>query len=294
MRLDKNLAKYYYTAAQARERLGLDEQGFQYWIRKGRINKITLPGRTQGVYSRKEVDNMVNQIEIAIITEQPKETDFREATIEDIEQEAELAALMFGEKAAAVAERKAFLKTNPHIDYHLYDQGKLVAYINIIPLKHQAIMEFIEGRKIIWHISTEDIEQFEPGKPVECLIADMATTPTVPPIKRTQYGERLLLGVLGKLAEMGTQGIEITKTYAGSGTKTPSGLRILKKAGFEVIYEREPINDRGERKTMFALDMQASEERILKEYQEAIKQWKELQTEKANTKPKKSKQKVLS
>src|SRR5579863_9172378 len=136
MRLDKQLAKYYYTTAQARKVLGLDEEAFQYWVRKGRISKKILPGRVQGVYSKKEVNNLASQIMATILAEQPEGVEFRKATLDDLEQEIQLAHLVFGEKAEARNERRAFLQRNPDVDYHLYDQDKLVAYILIVPLKH--------------------------------------------------------------------------------------------------------------------------------------------------------------
>ena len=110
MRLDSQLSKYYYTNAEARKRLGLDEQAFQYWVRKERIKKITLPGRTQGVFSKKEVDEMAQQITATILAEEKEKVEFRRATINDLEQEYELAHLVFGEKAEARKERKAFLE----------------------------------------------------------------------------------------------------------------------------------------------------------------------------------------
>ena len=171
-------------------------------------------------------------------------------------------------KAEAWEARKAFLQANPQSDYHPYDQGKLVAYIDLIPLKHEAIMDFIEGRAVVWDNDLKNIESFEPGKPVECLIADMITSPTISLTRRTYYVRRLLRGLLGKLVEMGRQGIQITKIYAGSGPKTPLGLRIISHAGFREIHRR------GEGKVMFELDMMNTDKKILRQYQEAVSQWK--------------------
>lgn len=267
MKLSKELAKYYYTAAQARKVLGLDEEAFQYWIRKGRVKRVSLPGRVQGVYSRREVDEIARRTEAAILSEQPEGTEFRKATLDDLRQESQLAHLLFGEKAEAYNERRAFLQKNSEIDYHVYDQDKLVAYIILLPLSHEMILDFIEGKiKNIWTIQTDNIEPFVPGKPLEVLIVDMGTTPTVPPLKRGTYGSRLLNGLLGVLAEMGRRGIYITKVYATS--RTTSGIRILKKAGFEVVHDFE------DGRFSFELDVLNADEKILKDYQEAVEYWK--------------------
>src|SRR5258708_4664294 len=164
MRLDKEIAKRYYTAAQARKVLGLDEQALQYRVRKGRLNKTILPGRSQGLYLRKEVDSIAEQIEATIIAQSAEELNFREATVDDLEEEYRLARIIFG-RAADTTEirqgKKAFLEKNPEIDYHLYDEGNFVGCIHIVPLKHNAIMEILEGNIAAWLIDTDNIEQFE-------------------------------------------------------------------------------------------------------------------------------------
>src|SRR5579863_3736832 len=121
------LSEYYYTAAEAKKILGVDDSTFQYWGQTERISRIILPGRKLPVYSKKEIDAIAHGIEAAIIIEKAQESEFRKATVQDLEEENQLAQLVFG-KAASKMPRKTFLEKNPDIDYHLYDQGKLVAY----------------------------------------------------------------------------------------------------------------------------------------------------------------------
>jgi hypothetical protein len=270
-----------YTSKETRELLGASSSTLASLVEKGLIEKVTPPGKKHGFYTKVSVDRYHDQ-QIAfkktytLKSDEPptqkatqhRGIEFREATIDDIELEAQLAGLVFGERAEAQGARKAFVRANPHSDYHLYDQGKLVAYIDLIPLKHDAIMDYIEGRVIVWDITPENIEPFEPGKPVECLIADMITSPMIPLVRRVYYGRRLLRGLLEKLVEMGRQGIQISKIYAGSGPKTPLGLRIIGHAGFKEIYRR------GEGRVMFELDMMNTDKKFLRQYQEVIKQWK--------------------
>src|SRR5258708_3106273 len=93
------LSKNYYNAAEARKALGLDEESFQYWGRTERIRRIYLPGRKQPVYSRSEIDRMATQIAASILAEYSESSVFKKATVDDIEQEAKLARLLFGERA---------------------------------------------------------------------------------------------------------------------------------------------------------------------------------------------------
>src|SRR5437667_7268637 len=99
MRLDKEITKYYYTAAQARKVLGLDEQALQYWVRKDRLHKTVLPGRSQGLYLRREVNSIAEQIEAAIIAQNAEGLNFRRATVDDLEKEYRLARIIFGRRA---------------------------------------------------------------------------------------------------------------------------------------------------------------------------------------------------
>src|SRR6266702_1101309 len=109
MKLGK-LGEKYYTAAEARKALGIDEDTFQYWGRTERVRRIYLTGRKQPVYSKNEINRMAMQITATVLAEQPDDITFRRATVTDIEQEARLAHLVFGERAEAIEERKAFLE----------------------------------------------------------------------------------------------------------------------------------------------------------------------------------------
>ncbi len=271
MKLSKELAKVYYTAAEAREALGLDEEAFQYWGRTERIKRIILPGRKQAVYSKKEVNGIASKMEAAMLAEKLTGLEYRKATLNDLDHEVELAHLVFGARASnpeMINLRRSFLEKNPDITYHLYDGDHLVAYTNLIPFDQEAIAKFKEGERG-WFLGIDHIEQFQPGKSLECIIIDMATTPTVPPARRGTYAQILLEGFTRNLAEWGQVGVDISKVYAAS--NTASGIRILKHAGFQTIKHL------GNGRYVFELDIDASEARILLGYKEAIRQWKKQQ-----------------
>ena len=68
------------------------------------------------------------------------------------------------------------------------------------------------------------------------------------------------------MSDMGNQGIEISKVFAAS--ETPTGIRILKNAGFETIYEAR------KGRLSFELDITVSDAHVLREYKEIIQQQK--------------------
>lgn len=287
MKLNNELSKIYYSAAEAKKALGLDEESFQYWGKTERIKRIYLPGRRHPVYSKQEITKIANQIEATMLAERAIGLEYRTATLNDIDAEVELASLVFGARAGlveAVALRRAFREKNSDTTYHLYEGDHLVAYINIFPIEHSAIEKFKEGTRG-WILGTENVICFEPGKPLECIIIDLATTPTVSPARRATYAQILLENFAKTLKTWGENGIEIAKVYAAS--NTPSGIRIIKHAGFSTLMEVSTG------RFTFELDVPSAETKMLTGYKEAFKTWKEKQ-QTSMTKPKNGKAKKPS
>ncbi len=271
MKLGK-LAEFYYTAAEARKVLGVDQDTFQYWGKSERIRRTYLPGRKQAVYSKKEINEMARKIEAATLTEKGERLEFRKATVNDLEEEYKLARIIFGRNADTSEIRKgkqAFLEKNPDINYHLYDHGNFVGCIHIVPLKHEAITTLLQERVPAWTLDTSTIQLFTSQEPIECFLLDMLTTPGVEPNKRSFYAGRMLVHLAEVMEQWGRQGIQITKLYAMS--RTPSGIRILKSAGFTMLEEQE------DGRITFELDVEPSDERLLRGYKEALQQWKKQQ-----------------
>ncbi len=271
MKLGK-LAEFYYTAAEARKVLGVDQDTLQYWGKSERIKRTYLPGRKQAVYSKKEINEMARKIEAATLIEKAEGLEFRKATIDDLEEEYKLARIIFGRNADTSEIRKgkqSFLKKNPDSNYHLYDHGNFVGCIHIVPLKHEAIITLLQKRIPAWTLDTSNIQPFTSQEPIECFLLDMLTIPGVEPNKRSFYAGRMLVHLAEAMEEWGRQGVQITKLYGMS--RTPSGIRILKSAGFNILEEQE------DGRITFELDVGTSDERLLRGYKEALEQWKKQQ-----------------
>lgn len=268
--MEERIAEIYYTAAEARAVLGMSKDSFNYWVRIGKIQKRTLMGGKQGVYARKDIDALAARIEAMMLADTPEPLTFRRATIDDLDTETYLAYLIFGQRALdpdMKAARRAYLERCPDSAWHLYDNERLVSYINIVPVSDQAIEDFTSGKNHAWAFSSE-VRPFVPEKKLQCIIADFVTIPSAPPAKRSVYAERVLLEISHVLRDFAAQGIEITKVYAASATA--SGQRILKNAGFVVISN--PTKDR----FIYQLDVPtATHLKMLQEYREALEEWRQ-------------------
>jgi hypothetical protein len=265
----------YYTAAEARAVLGLNENTFQTWVKTGRINRTMLPGRGQGVYRRAEIDRKARSIEAAMFFDETKDLSFRKATVSDMDAENHLAYLIFGKRAISpqsVEACRRLARISPESVYHLYDRDSLVASIDIVPLKHDAIIEFINGKRGWLLAEPKRIEQFKAGKPLECVIIDFMTTPTVPPEQRSIYAEQLLFRILDVLQEWGEKGVEITKIYTSGGTE--AGHRLMRSAGAKIINESQHEIHKHVKRTIYELDIATSTKHFLQPYKRALAEWK--------------------
>src|SRR5579883_2147196 len=176
--LDK-IAEQYYTAAQARAVLGLNEDTFQNWVKAGRIKRTKLPGRGQGLYLRRDIDRTRHLIESALFLDTTKELELRAATPADVDGEIHLAHLIYGRRATSAEAQRArrqLVEINPESSWYLYDRDLFAASLNIVPVTPEAIEQFKQGVRG-WLFVPALVKQFTPGEPLDCIVIDFMSTP---------------------------------------------------------------------------------------------------------------------
>ena len=228
--------KNYYSAKEAQEKLGVDKNRFNYLVRTGRIRKFIPPGRSQGQYLITEIDKLARELNAFMLYDEQAGLQFMIARSDE--------------------DRKSWLEKNSDIDFIVRDHGRLVGFINLLPAKHDAIMNFINGEIRGWEIKPEDVLSFTPNSTMECILMGMATTPDVNLSKRTQYGAKLISGFIEFLVGLAEKNIVITKFYATS--STPTGIAILRNAGFKEVNHLS-------KRLAFELDIMTSDDRIAKD-----------------------------
>lgn len=265
--LNEQIAKGYYTAQEAYTKLGMTRDAFNNYVKQGAIKKTTFVG-SHGYYKKTEIDALAERIETLLLTAHDQELEYRTATLDDLDAEIDLAALNFGRKRAEATReaRIRFLQVNPEITHYLFSQGRMVAAMNLVPLTHDAILEFREGKRG-WLFDTNQIEQFEPGHRLECIIIDMMTTTRVTLDQRHRYASDLLNDFSHiTLVEWGKRGVDIATVDACAGTE--DGERILKRAGFKYTGKRDE-------REMYHFDIDESNLKILQPYKTALARWRE-------------------
>lgn len=259
------LSDRYYTHEQARNKLGMTKARFQYWVRTGRIKRILPPNSKQGVYLKKEIDDIARELDAFLTAEETEGVQFMKATTDDIPEEYELAMFVFDGATHDIATRETWLAKNPEIDFVVRDQGRMVAFLTMLPVKHETIMRFMRGEIRGWEIPAEDVLPYAPDSTVECIIMSMATTPEAPQVKRKQYGQKLISGLSNFLQDLARRHVTITKFYATS--VTPTGIAILRNAGFQEIGM---LKSGTKKRIAFELDTMTSDSLIAKTYREAL------------------------
>jgi hypothetical protein len=260
--MEINYKRNYYTAKEARERLGVDKNRFHYLVRTERIRRFVPPGRQRGYYLKTEIDRLARELLAFVTYDEQAGIQVRHArTEEELLQEHELATLLFGSAVHSLETRRAWLARNPDLDLIVVDHGQVVGFLNLLPCREPVIEAFIQGHIRGWDIKPEDVLPFEPGKELSCIIMGMATTPDVQPSRRAIYGARLISGLMSFLEELARKSVVISKFYATSAT--PTGIAILRHAGFH------EINRIGNR-IAFRLDITTSDSPLATEYRHIL------------------------
>ncbi len=266
--LSEQVAEKYYTSQEAQKRLGMTKDMFNHHVKQGTIKKHVLVG-AHGYYLKAEIDALAEKIEYTLLTAETPILEYGAATFNDLDDLNRMAYLNFGEFSRSperVAARRRFLEVNPTSTFVLKNYGVVVASLDIVPLKHAAILEFREGKRG-WQFPNEMIEQFEPGHRLECIIIDMMTTTNAPRLQKGYYAQVLLRRFGSQtLVTWGNEGIDIQTIDACGGFE--QGTHILQSAGFV------SLGTKSNNREIYHLDLDQTDLKPLIPYKTALMQWK--------------------
>jgi len=279
---NERVLETHYTPQQAQRVLGMDRDTFNNYVRRGVINRVTfIDSKAHGYFKKGEIDALAEKIEALLLAAEapniyyrglvrtPEGKIDRQQMLEDLAQENRLATTYFGEGYGQLPERTAarrrYLEVNPDSTFYLFNYSRMIASINIVPLTHDAVLEFQEGKRG-WQFSDDKIKLYEPGDPLELIIIDTMVTPSASPEKRNRYASYLLHGLAKTMQEWGEKGIEIKSVDACGASD--EGEHILQSAGFTFLGLK------GKRR-MYHLEIEESNLKLLRPYKKAFANWKQ-------------------
>ncbi|SRR6266487_1444929 len=258
----KRAPQGYYTAKQARERLGMTPSAFSYLVRQGRIKKYVPPLKVEGYYERREIDRLANEMALYLHTttvEEP-ETETRTALPEDAEGIVHVLAVL-GWQTTTPEQRREWYVVNPYLDYVVLFHGEIAGYIHAAPFKPDALEDIMSGKRRSWDMTPQDYLAYKPGRAYDLYIG-IAVRPDVEKHTR-RFGFRLISGFIDFLGELAERHIVIRRLYAVS--DEDDGKKLCRALGFIEQPKQE-----GDRFPRFLLDLETSDAHFARIYRESV------------------------
>jgi hypothetical protein len=259
----------YYTATQAKEILGVTHGMLYQYVRNGNLHPVTPPGKKQGIYLKKEVDRLANKLQafFAVSEEGKPSSTLEQAKEEDLPEIITISQRIFGDGPGvpSLESRREWLRKNPNTFYALKNEGRIVGYTSILPLKQELVdklvAETIRGKDITY----DDVLTFTPGSHMSIYIMAIGTDPRLPHTEKHAYGLRLISGLMDFLVDLGYRGITVETITARS--YKPDGIRLLRKIGFPELTS--PVPDT----RLFVINVKESGAPFIKKYKQAFNTW---------------------
>ena len=268
------LSDRYYTGREVQRLLNITEPALRNLVQQRRLRKVIPPGRQTGVYLKEEVDTFAEKWLAFLSDTEPPSTTFETASAEDMQSEYDISKRAIIPNTMSAELRRAWLDKNPEGNYVVKHNGKVVAFFQLLPVRHERLMQFMRGEIRGWDISPDDLDPFEPGKPVECL-AMTASEPDVAESTRKHYMAILLRGLRNELEQLGRKGIVITNVYATS--ETPTGISMSLHAAMQEFGS--PLGKR----RAFVMNLEQSPMFLTEAYRRGLDEWKQAQSSKRSS-----------
>lgn len=259
----------YYMPREAREKLGMTESSFNYYVRQGKIKKYVPPLRSEGFYSKKEIDRLAAQMELFIheITDEKQTAVTRIAQPVDAQGIVDV-LLSFGWQTTTAQQRIDWYAVNPYVDYvALVDNSVVGGYIHAVPYTAETLEALMSGKKHSRQVQPSEILPYESGRTYDLYIG-IALRKDIPHYTQ-RVGFRLISGFFAFIGELAEQQIFISRLYAVSDQE--DGMKLCRDLGFVQLPAQE-----GDKFPRWMLDLETSDSRFARLYRETVQEVKQL------------------
>ncbi len=251
--------KEYYTASEVKRKLGVTDGMLYNYVRYGHLERITPPGRKQGVYRRDEVDKFAMEMKAFLSGgEEARRFTFTRVSKSDVPEIVKLSGSIFG-WTPGTAIRTAWIEKNPDTMYQLCLDTTPIGCAAMLPLKPEKIEQVLRDEVSSERTAAEDIEAFTPGKAYHLYFMGAGIDPVFSKQEKRIYGGKLVRGLCDVILDLGKRGIEIRTITARS--ETVDGIRLLRHLGFRQIPSVT-------RKVNFIIDINESDMPLVQQYRE--------------------------
>ncbi len=277
----KSPPRGYYTAEQAAKRLKLPLATFYVRYRGGKIKaeKWAPKGYTEGFYSKRDIDEIAQEQELAELlhSEEPITFD-RVRSEDDIRGIVDLCVAIYGQDGTPSHDARCEIwQKNPEV-YYIVRQGDIiVGYISLIWFDEEALETLMgptpkrsyvssAGTGIYSITGPEHILPFVEGQPIDSLFISLGVRPGMSNTEQRDYAVKLLRGTQDVLSDFARRGMPVHKLYGTS--ERGEGIKLARKFGMrEIKYPGDNI-------LRYELDLETSDHPLLLPYRQALEGWK--------------------
>lgn len=261
----------YYGASVARRKLStkiepITPGKLKYYVDQGKIERFVPPESSQGFYKKEDVDRLAKSFQ-AFYGQQPNRIQFKQTIAsEDVAECLQIDKEIYGSPGVSAEKRLLWLEKNPELLYVLKSE-RVVGYVSILPLKREKIDGILREELYLRDITVEDIQTFEPRKPLDTYIMSVAIRPEQAFDMETKrlLASQLVGGLMNKLLEWGKRGVVFQNLLARS--RFADGIRMLTELGFK-NYPMAMTPD--ERFSYFILEVDTSDSLFIRRYKRAL------------------------
>ncbi len=258
------------TSKDAAAKLGVTPQMLSIYVKQGKLHREGPESRTHKFYIEAEVDALA-ETERAFFEagDKPKKhlpAYFALATAADMPTIVDIDKRTFQESLSEETYLR-WMQKNPETFFVLRDAGsKVVGFACLLPMKKETMQRFVRDEIELDDISPEEIDLFEPGKPLHLYIIALCIDPAFKQTAKHTYGASLVRGTFAFLLDLARRGVEIETITAR--TFTPDGIRLMRKMGIPQL--RSPVPG----KNLFEVRIPDSGFPILVHYSDLLAEWK--------------------
>ena len=259
----------YITAGEAAKRLNVNDSMLSRYVKQGRLNRYGPEERKHKYYKVSEVQAIVDTDKAFFEAgAKPKHLTsfFMQATTDDLPIIVDIDRRTFQEALSEETYLK-WIHKNPETFFVLRDAGsKVVGFACLLPMKEEVLQRFVRDEIELDDILPDDVDLFEPSKPLHLYIIALCIDPAFRPAIKHIYGASLVRGAFTFILDLARRGVEIETITAR--TFTPDGIRLLRKLG--IPQRRSPVPG----KNLFEISVPDSGFPILVHYSELLAEWK--------------------
>lgn len=248
--------------------LDISDATLSQYVKNGWLKRYGPPERKHKFYKLSEVQALIASRNTFNEYQEKLPAFFAVATPEDMPTIVDIDKRTF--KVDVTEETYLrWMRKNPETFFVLRNSAnKVVGYIALLPLKKDTMDRFVKGEIGMDDISPNDVEFFEPGRPVHLYVIALCVDPVYKAAVKGEYGARIVRGLFAFLLELAQRGVEIETITARNDKDKPDGRRLLQKLGIPQL--RSPVPN----KYLFSVRVADSGYPVLVKYSDVLAEWK--------------------